>query len=342
MINSKHRTKLTVNFEEPDRVPFQLVLDEEISPKIPKIYRKEIEVLDEEHDYKMFEDVNYLSMKLFDMDIAMIFPTLDFPQPEINHSDGRDWLPKPLIDDLKNMDKIILPDPKDLKAYEEFNKIETHYKDKYIMGSIPGVLYYYHSFRGYQDMMTDIIDYPEKYDELAEKIAKIQQETVKMMCNFKIDALFIGDDICGRTGLMMSPKHLDEFVWKYNKRIIDEGTKRNIPVFYHSDGDTTDILDKLVKIGVRGINPVQYHLHDLKKLKKRYGKNLVFFGCLDNSFILRSGNIKEVEKHVLEVFEIMGPKGGLILSPSSISYTTPKENILTMVNTIKNKCFYKK
>lgn len=341
-MNSRERTEMTVEFQEPDRVPFQLMHDEAINPHVPNVYRGELNGNDSGLDLKMFEDLNYLSLKLYDMDILMIFPNLGYPQPRVSHSDGRDWLPEHLLQAFNDMDSLNWPDPSEKKVYKEFENIREKYSGKYIVGSIPGVLYYYHIFRGYQNMMFDIFDDPDNYHKLVTEITNIQEEVVRRICDYDIDAVFIGDDICGRKGLMMSPYHLEKFVWEYNQRFTNIGVKNNIPVFYHTDGATTEIFDKLVEMEVTGINPVQYHLHNLREIKRRYGKNLVFWGCIDNSYILRTGTPKEVENHVSEVFEIMGKDGGLIMSPSSISYTTPKENVDIMVDTIKNKCIYKK
>lgn len=53
-----------------------------------------------------------------------------------------------------------------------------------------------------------------------------------------------------------------------------------IKIWYHSDGNIEAIIDELIEIGVDILNPVQPECLDPLALRKRYGKNLAFDGCM--------------------------------------------------------------
>jgi len=132
-------------------------------------------------------------------------------------------------------------------------------------------------------------------------------------------------------------------IWRYFQKdrwakIYQEIRKinPNIKVWYHSDGNVSDIIGELIEIGVDILNPVQPECLDPFEVKKKYGKNIVIDGAIGTQTVLPFGTPDDVKKAVREAAEILGADGGYILSPSHvIEPEVPIENIRAFIDTAK-------
>jgi uroporphyrinogen decarboxylase len=67
------------------------------------------------------------------------------------------------------------------------------------------------------------------------------------------------------------------------------------------------------------------------RLKREFGKDLVFWGGIDIQKVLPFGTVKEVRDKVKRMIDTLAPDGGYILTPChNIQANTPPENVLEM------------
>jgi len=91
----------------------------------------------------------------------------------------------------------------------------------------------------------------------------------------------------------------------------------------------------LVEIGLDVLNPIQPASMDPAKIKKHYGKQLSFWGTIDEQHTLPFGSPQDVSNEIHQRLETVGYDGGLILAPTHhVQLDTPLENFWAMVNTI--------
>ena len=132
-----------------------------------------------------------------------------------------------------------------------------------------------------------------------------------------IDIIGFGDDLGMQTGPQISPQMYREFfkprhkmLWNYAKKLCPR-----IKVSLHCCGGVYPLLRDLIDAGLDVINPVQFTCKDMElgKLKKEFGKDLVFWGggC-DTRTILPSGTPEQIKEHVKQNIEIMSPDGGFV------------------------------
>jgi uroporphyrinogen-III decarboxylase len=76
---------------------------------------------------------------------------------------------------------------------------------------------------------------------------------------------------------------------------------------------------------------------DPAQIKKQYGKQLSFWGTIDEQRTLPFGSPEDVANEVCQRLGTVGYDGGLILAPTHhVQLDTPLENFWAMVNTIVN------
>lgn len=320
-MTSKERVIKALNFEKADRVPFNFWMDRRL------LSRYESELGDN------FRVTHYGA------DVIEAFPLLLWPSGEFIEKDGSNWFTKPALEDWKELDKLVMPDPQIERVYDDIKSKLQRFPDTAIFVNIFGPLCVMHGIRLLDNVYYDIYDYPEELHRLIKKIMDIQTEVIRNVVKLPIAAVYFQDDVATSSGLLLSRPMIDEFVFNYFEEGIEIARKAAKPVVMHSDGDVTDVLDRMAEIGINAVNPLQNYVNDFDAFKSKYSGKLAVYGGLDNTKIIPDGTAEEVKRHVEEVFDTLGRDGGLIMSSHDISYHCPRENIDAMVEAIK-KCTY--
>jgi len=74
---------------------------------------------------------------------------------------------------------------------------------------------------------------------------------------------------------------------------------------------------------------------DPSRLKREFGKNLCFWGGIDEQYTLPFGTPDDVRKEVFNRVAILGKQGGFIIGPTHhVQLDTPMENFIAMVESI--------
>jgi len=111
----------------------------------------------------------------------------------------------------------------------------------------------------------------------------------------------------------------------------------HVKTFDHCCGSIPRLIPYLIEAGVDGLNPVQWSARnmDLRELKARYGKELVFWGgAVNTQQTLPFGTSDQVAQEVREVLDIMCPGGGYVVNPiHNILPEVSIENILALYQT---------
>lgn len=152
-----------------------------------------------------------------------------------------------------------------------------------------------------------------------------------------------GTDFGSQDSLLFSPDIYREIYKPFHKKVnswIHKNTKWK--VFFHSCGSIIKLLDDFVDAEVDIINPVQCSAKDMDPLvlKKKYGKDLVFWGGAVDPHILQFENPEAVYNHTIERIKIFSQEGGFVCSAvHNIQPNVPIENLISFIEAVKD---YKK
>jgi uroporphyrinogen-III decarboxylase len=178
------------------------------------------------------------------------------------------------------------------------------------------------------DIAEAILDIPFKY----------HLTVTKKLVQLGVDMIWIGDDVGAQHTMIISPDQWREFLKPRMKQYIAElkGLNPNIKIAYHSDGNIYPIINDLIEIGLDVLNPVQPGSMDPAKIKAEFGKDLCFWGTIDEQHTLPFGTTEDVRDEVRRRLATIGANGGLIIGPTHhVQLDTPMENVFAMVEEIK-------
>ena len=109
-------------------------------------------------------------------------------------------------------------------------------------------------------------------------------------------------------------------------------------VLLHTDGSLRAVMTDLIATGLDGIQSVQPYCTGmaLGGLKRDFGQDLTFFGCIDTQRLIES-TADQARQLTIDTLNVMKPGGGFIASPSHdyLLPETPVENVIVMYETIR-------
>jgi uroporphyrinogen decarboxylase len=204
-------------------------------------------------------------------------------------------------------------------------------------GSEPFLTYKY--LRGDEQAFLDLVLNPEIVHYCLGKLFDLSYENTRRIYEQipgQVMITYVAEDMGGQDDLMISVKHIREFLLPGMKRMIDLTHQAGAFVFHHNDGNCRPIIPDMIALGIDVLNPIQWRCNGMERegLKRDFGDKLVFHGAVDNQFTLPFGTEAEVRQEVLDNLRILGAGGGYILAPChNIQAVSPAENIVAMYET---------
>ena len=155
-----------------------------------------------------------------------------------------------------------------------------------------------------------------------------------------VDVVFVsGTDFGTQRGPFLSVDTYRELYKPFHKAVNDKIHQlTSWKTFCHSCGAVYEFMPDFIEAGFDILNPVQTSAQgmDPRRLKKEFGKDLVFWGGgVDTQKTLPFGTPEEVYREVRERIEIFSNGGGYVFnSIHNILGNVPTENILAMFRAI--------
>ncbi len=168
-------------------------------------------------------------------------------------------------------------------------------------------LYY---LRGFENLMLDMATEEPRLDELIAILQDYCVTVVQQNLAAGAEMILLGEDLGMQTALPISPATWRRYVKPTYEAMFGPCRDAGVPVYLHSDGHILEIIDDLIEVGVRMLNP-QIRANGLAGLQQVARGRVALDQDLDRQlfpFVSPSA----IEDHVGEVYEgLYLPEGGL-------------------------------
>ena len=159
----------------------------------------------------------------------------------------------------------------------------------------------------------------------------------------RINELNGGGDYGTQSGLLISKEMFKRYFKPTMIKFYKEIKKNfDVEIFVHSCGAIAELIPDFIEVGVTILDPIQVGAKgmEIEKLKEMYGDKINFHGAIDIQQLLPYATEAEVRREVRRAINILGNKGGYILSPTHmIQSDTPIKNILAMYEEAQGRKF---
>jgi uroporphyrinogen decarboxylase len=146
-------------------------------------------------------------------------------------------------------------------------------------------------------------------------------------------ALFLGDDMGYKTSTTISPSHLRQYVFPWQKRLAAIAHANGLPFLLHSCGKLERVMDDLIDdVGIDAKHSFEDVILPITEAKQLYGKRIALLGGVDMDYLCRH-TPDEVRAYTRQIIEICTPGGGFALGTgNTVANYIPVENYLAMLD----------
>ena len=174
--------------------------------------------------------------------------------------------------------------------------------EKLIEGWIEGPCAEAADLRGINTLMTDFFDDPPFVRELFEFVIEMELRFARAQIEAGIDIMGVGDAAASLVG----PQLYEEFVWPYEKRLVDGLHALGTRVRLHICGNTRRILGGMGRLGC-AIVDLDYP-SPVSEGRAQMGPDQVLLGNLDPVKVVRDARPTEVTAGIAECHRQAGPR----------------------------------
>lgn len=156
---------------------------------------------------------------------------------------------------------------------------------------------------------------PELIEDILNTISETNVRVLSQISKkLTIDQLSVHEDMAGKTGPMIGPNLISEFIVPYYLKswelVKDAGTKL---FCQDSDGNMNPVIDAFIEGGVNIFYPCEpAGGMDIVALRKKYGHKIAFRGGIDKHIIRRSK--EEIDKELEYKMQPCMTEGGIVFS----------------------------
>lgn len=328
---------------EPDRVPlYELFADPEIVYEVIK------------HEEWMHPAskalVNAVKSRLIKFyymlgyDYVPLFALVTFPRDNrVSVSDTaalsrgqRSWQDEHhgVISNREDFEKYPWPSPEAVD-YSDFETLAGKLPDGMkIIGMTSGVLENVMWLTGYETLARLLYEDPQlasdMFRKVGETLVSIHQTLAQMDC---IGAVALGDDMGFKTSTMISPRHLREYVFPWQKGIVAAAHSGDKPFILHSCGNLKTVMNDLIDfVGIDAKHSYEDQILPVTEAKRLYGSRVAVAGGIDMDLLCRASP-GEVRRYTRRVIDECAPGGGYCLGTgNSVANYINLENYLTMLD----------
>ena len=230
-----------------------------------------------------------------------------------------------LLTEKITLAKLKIPDPlgggrmhNSLKALALFK--EKLRGEKMIEGWIEGPCAEAADLRGINTLMLDFFDDPAFVRDLFEFVVQMELRFARAQIEAGADLLGMGDAAASLVG----PEIYEEFVWPYEKKLVDGIHAMGGRVRLHICGNTRKILGGMGRLGCDVIDLDS--LAPLALAREAMGEKQILLGNVNPVTVMRNGNVEGVFAAISECQRHAG-KNYIVGAGCEIPRDTPPENL---------------
>ena len=194
---------------------------------------------------------------------------------------------------------------------------------------LPHGFYYMQLFyiRGFENYLMDLATDDPRIHKLKDIMIRYNCALIQRSIDAGCEIMWAGEDLGMQDRLPMSPEMWRKYVKPGYEAMFGPCRDRGIPVYLHSDGHILEIIQDLIDVGIRMVNP-QIRANGLEGLQRLAKGKIALNQDLDRQ-LFPFASAQQVQDHIVEVFEGLYLKEGGLMLLAECGPDVPLETIDT-------------
>ena len=229
------------------------------------------------------------------------------------------------------------PDPTREGVYRQLEWYERNLPDGMCMIAAGGFAHFAEHLTwlmGYETLCYALYDQRDLVRAISEKLVEMYDAALRRILQFERVRLVWGSDDMGfRSGTLISPADLREFVLPGHRRMAAMSHAAGRPYLLHACGNLGEIMTELVDdVQIDAKHSFEDTIEQVTDVKHTYGQRIALLGGIDLDFLCRATS-EQVRQRVRHTLDVCLPGGGYCLgSGNSVANYVPLDNYLAMVD----------
>jgi uroporphyrinogen decarboxylase len=203
-----------------------------------------------------------------------------------------------------------------------------------IFGQLDGVYESLSWMMGYETLCLSLYDQPDLVAAICERIAEVYIPLARSLAQMdRVIGLWMGDDLGFKTGTLISPRHLRQYIFPIQRKIAEIAHQYGKPFLLHSCGNLAVIMEDLISdVGIDAKHSYEDQIIPVEQFCLRYQDRVCTIGGIDIDLLAR-GSEEQVRQRVRQVLDACAPSKAYMLgSGNTITNYIPIPNFLAMVD----------
>ena len=221
-------------------------------------------------------------------------------------------------------------------SFDDIEKLKALLPDGMkVTATLPGgVLENLISLIGFEPLCYKLVEDPALVQAVVDKVGEGELSVYKRLCEYDhVGLLWLNDDMGFKTQTMITPKYLREYVFPWQKKLVEYAHSHGKLVVLHACGNLREVMDDLIDdVGIDAKHSYEDIIQPVADFKRQYGARIAVMGGID-VHILASGTEDEVRAYTRKAIEQCAPGGGWALgSGNSVANYIPVASFLAMLD----------
>jgi uroporphyrinogen decarboxylase len=187
---------------------------------------------------------------------------------------------------------------------------------------------------GYETLCLALYDQRDLVRAISDKSIEIAQAVLEQILQFeRVKIVWGSDDMGFKTGTLIGPDDLREFVLPGHKLMARMSHAAGRPYLLHSCGNLKEIMADLIEdVGIDAKHSFEDTIENVADAKKAYGSQIALLGGIDVDFLCRADE-QQIRRRVRQTLQACQNGGGFCLGTgNTVANYIPVENYLTMMD----------
>lgn len=187
---------------------------------------------------------------------------------------------------------------------------------------------------GYETLCYALYDQRDLVAAMSQRLIDLYEGVIKQLVQFeRVKIIWGSDDMGFRSGTLIGPADLREYVLPGHKRMAAIAHAAGRPYLLHSCGNLGAIMEDLVEdVRIDAKHSFEDTIEQVTSAKACYGKRIALLGGIDIDFLCRATE-DQVRQRVRQTLDVCMPGGGYCLGTgNSVANYIPLDNYLAMLD----------
>jgi uroporphyrinogen decarboxylase len=187
---------------------------------------------------------------------------------------------------------------------------------------------------GYETLCYSLYDQRELVAAISQRLIDLYRKFLERLLEFdRVKLIWGSDDMGFRSGTLINPDDLREFVLPGHKLMAQMSHAAGRPYLLHSCGNLGAIMEDLIEdVGIDAKHSFEDTIESVVSAKAQYGDRIAVLGGIDMDFLCWASEA-QVRQRVRDTLERCIPGGGYCLGTgNSVANYLPLDNYLAMLD----------